>query len=126
MKVHTVEIINQTEGFDRPPAYTERDIIDLMVRAPACPDWFEPDMSGFPPCPEPPGKPEEAAPDIIGYQMNNIPMYKDKGDDESKNREWGKWSFVSARYGQDFKKEESRRRLAQWPRAYAKMVLEAK
>ncbi len=59
--------------------YTERDIIELACRAPACPEWFEPNLAGFP------------LPDGVGYSSE---FY-------------------------------SKQRVIQWPRAYAKMVLEA-
>jgi hypothetical protein len=67
------------------PPYTERDLIELACRAPACPEWFRPDMSGV-------KNPKGPIPfDVLGYR-----------------------------------EAESKQRIIQWPKAYARMVLEAK
>ncbi len=80
-------------GAMAPPAYTERDIIELMVRAPAVPEWFVPDMNG------------------LGKAW--IPAFEG-----SENRE----SHPMLKRSPEFYRQQT----IQWPRAYAKMVLEAK
>ena len=88
------------------PAYTERDIIELACRAPACPEWFRPDMGG------------KVEPVIT--EEDRAASYWD-----SQNLNWFGPVGVKYRESHAFNEELKKQRLIQWPRAYAKMVLEA-
>ncbi len=93
--------VNVGSGLDQIPvtvgtktiAYTERDLIELACRAPACPEWFEPDMNRL-------GKAWIPAVEGIDHKETH-PMLKRSP-------------------------EFYRQQLIQWPKAYARMVLEAK
>ncbi len=83
--------------------YTERDIIELMVRAPAVPEWFEPDIG---PAPRDPRTVQGCSCDGVEALYRLVDLWEEKM--------------------KSYKELLKKQRLAQWPRAYAKMVLEAK
>lgn len=87
-------------------AYTERDIIELACRAPACPEWFEPDMTGV----------QEPTPE----QVVMTQIYGLAGSVEAIKERRTARQIVSI-----WESERTKRRLAQWPKAYARMVLES-
>lgn len=96
--------------------YTDRDLIELACRAPACPEWFEPDMSAFKPnIPEDLARLFEDA-----FSEANFHKLPRKGaKDFEAYCEWRiKWGQRNAAY--------QREKLTQWPKAYARMVLESK
>lgn len=78
--------------------YTERDIIELMIRAPSVPKWFEPDMVDD-------KQPVKLPQFTSGVQYDNI----------SPSYDWILWNI-----------RRGKAKITQWPRAYAIMVLEAK
>ena len=76
--------------------YTERDVIELMCRAPACPEWFEPDL--------------KACDDAEYVEFLRAQAEKNP-----------------AKVTLDALMERvNRQKLIQWPKAYARMVLESK
>lgn len=85
-KVKTAPDIQESKS------YTDRDLIELACRAPAVPDWFEPDMGG-----------------LVAPTFNT-------GDDPG--------PYYRALFA--FETEQKRQKLIQWPKAYARMVLESK
>ena len=94
-------------------SYTDRDLIELACRAPACPDWFEPDMSAF----EPPSPEQEI---MAGPIEALAEFHKPLNADTIK--EWKE----AKRAVKAFNDECARQKLIQWPKAYARMVLESK
>lgn len=73
-------------------SYTERDLIDLACRAPACPDWFKPKV------------------DTSDLYCENVHLLSQ-----------GDLQVLADQYDVRIKAAK----LAQWPKAYARMVLEA-
>ena len=84
----------------------DQQLLELMLRAPAVPDWWKPDMTGF------------LEPSIDEQLLATFlwsPAPKEKLIEwraaKSAVREW--------------EREKAKRRVAQWPSAYARMVMEA-
>lgn len=88
--------------------YTERDLIELVCRAPACPEWFEPDTSG-----------------ILGDELAERAILlfgEDYKDTNWKHPQYWPSFFENKEYRGKYQIAQK----VQWPRAYARMVLEAK